>query len=201
MQVNDLNNESELLRRITEGNQIAFKALVDIYWSKVYGQALAYSKSLPLAEELTQDVFMDVWNTREKLGSVENFDNYLFIIARNRIFKVIRKKLAETVNTDKIELEEDMWIPNRQLEFREVYDLVLKGIEQMPSVRKQVFSMSRLEGMSYEDISQQLNISRNTVKEHIVKALNFLRSYLAFHRGPLVSLVALFLLTVVLIYF
>ena len=193
MSINDLHTAPDLLLRITEGNQTAFKALVDIYWAKVYGHALAYSKSLPIAEELTQDVFMDVWRTREKLGSIENFDNYLFIITRNRIFKVIRKKLEDTVGTDKVDLEEDMWIPNQQMEFREVYALVLKGIEEMPPVRRQVFSMSRLEGMSYEDISQQLNISRNTVKEHIVKALNFLRNYLAFHGSPLASLIALFL--------
>lgn len=186
----------DLLLRLTGSDQTAFKALVDIYWTKVYGHALAYSKSLPLAEELTQDVFMDVWNSRDKLSSIENFDNYLFIIARNRIFKVIRKKLDETVGTDKVELEEDMWIPDQQMEFRETYSLILKGIEEMPPVRRQVFRMSRFEGMSYEDISQQLNISRNTVKEHIVKALNFLRNYLAFHAGPLISLVSLFLMIV-----
>jgi len=196
-----LHTAPDLLLRISESNQTAFKNLIDIYWSKVYGHALAYSKSLPLAEELTQDVFMDVWNTREKLGSIENFDNYLFIITRNRIFKVIRKKLEDTISTDKVDLEEDMWIPDQQMELREVYGLVLKGIEEMPPVRRQVFSMSRLEGMSYEDISQKLNISRNTVKEHIIKALNFLRSYLAFHGGPIVSVIALFLLTIALIVF
>jgi len=174
----------DLLLRVTGGDQAAFKVLVDICWSKVYGHALAYSKSLPLAEELTQDVFMDIWNAREKLGIIENFDNYLFIIARNRIFKAIRKKLEETVGAGKIDIEEDIWIPDQQMEFREVYDLVLKGIEEMPPVRRQVFSMSRLDGMSYENIAQQLNISRNTVKDHMVKALNFLRTYLALHGGP-----------------
>lgn len=192
-------NEPELLLRIAEGDQTSFKILVDTYWQKVYGFALAYTKSLPLAEEVTQDVFMDIWNSRERLSSLENFANFLFIVTRNRVFKVVRKKLQNTVNTDDVNMEEDIWLPDQQLELQEMYSLILKGIDQLPPVRKQVFTLSRLEGLSYDQISQQLNLSRNTVKEHIVKALNSLRAYLALHDSRIVSVFVYFTASALLV--
>lgn len=164
--------------------------LVDHYWPRVYGHALAYTKSPHIAEEVTQDVFMDLWHHREKLPAIEHFDNYLFIVARNRIFKVIRKKLEETEALEDIHLAEDIWLPDQQAEFREIRTLLLTGIAELPPARRQVFTMSRIEGKSYEEICQELGVSRNTVKEHIVKALHFLRNYMAVHGRPMLSLLA-----------
>ncbi|MBC9909437.1 RNA polymerase sigma factor [Chitinophaga varians] len=178
---NHLYKEQQLLQRIAAGEEASFSVLVDIYWPRVYGHALAYAKSLSVAEELTQDVFMDIWNSREKLPAIENFANYLFIITRNRIFKAVRKKLDETEALEDVHSAEDIWLPDHQAEFKEIHALLLKGIGDLPPARRQVFTMSRIDGKSYEEICRELNISRNTVKEHIVKALNFLRNYLTQH--------------------
>lgn len=182
-----LYKEPALLQQIASGNEASFRSLVDLYWPRVYGHALAYTKSLPVAEELTQDVFMDLWNSREKLPGIENFANYLFIITRNRIFKAIRGKLEDTDTLEDIHFAEDLWLPDHQTEYRETHSLLLKGIADLPPVRRRVFTMSRMEGKSYEEICQELNISRNTVKEHIVKALNFLRNYLVTHGHRILS--------------
>ncbi|HEV2478585.1 MAG TPA: RNA polymerase sigma-70 factor [Puia sp.] len=160
---------------------VAFSALLDMYWARVYGHTLAYTKSPALAEELTQDVFMDVWNSRDRLLSVENFSNYLFIIARNRVFKALRKRLEALKPIEDLHIAEDLWLPDRQAEYREMHTVLLKGMALLPPVRQKVFAMSRMDGKSYDQIAAELNISRNTVKEHIVKALNFLRDYLARH--------------------
>ena len=167
---------------------MAFRMLVDRYWTRVYGHALTYAKSLPAAEEMTQDVFMDIWNSREKLPDIEHFPNYLFIVTRNRLLKVIRKRLEETAFLEDVHPAEDIWLPDHQAEYREVHTLLMQGISRLPPVRRQVFTMSRLEGKGYDQIGEALQISRNTVKEHIVKALNFLRHYMASHGRPLLSL-------------
>lgn len=185
---NELYNEPVLLLQIAAGDETAFSTLVTRYWARIYGHALTYAKSLPAAEEITQDVFMDIWNSREKLRDVEHFSNYLFIVARNRIFKAIRKRLEETTALEDIHPAADIWLPDQQAEYREIQALLTKGIALLPPVRRQVFTMSRMEGKGYDEICRELQISRNTVKEHIVKALNFLRHYMAGHGRPLLSL-------------
>jgi RNA polymerase sigma-70 factor (family 1) len=178
---NGLHNEQELLQQIAGGNETAFKQIVDVYWTKVYGQALAYCKSSPQAEELTQDTFIAIWINRQKLPEVTNFAGYLYTIARHKLLNTIRQKLATTTTVDNIPLEETNWRPDVQMEYRQAYDQLMQGMEALPPVRKKVFMMSRLEGKSYDEIATELQVSRNTVKEHIVKALNFLRSHVATH--------------------
>lgn len=173
---------------MAQGDQGSFRLLVDAYWQKVYGHTLAYTKSLATAEELTQDVFTNIWINRAKMSSVESFTNYLFIITRNHVLKAIRNKLEETVTVEELPLEEAIWQPDRQLEYRELYASVLEGIAELPPMRRRVFTMSRIEGMSYEQICKELGLSRNTVKEHIVKALNFLRNYIPLHNDCLLCI-------------
>ena len=179
---NGLHNEQELLQQIAGGNETAFKQIVDVYWTKIYGQALAYCKSAPQAEELTQDTFIAIWMNRQKLPDVTNFAGYLYKITHHKLLNVIRQKLAATTTIDNIPLEEVNWRPDVQLEYRQAYNQLMQGMEALPPVRKKVFIMSRLEGKSYDEIAAELQVSRNTVKEHIVKALNFLRSHVATHQ-------------------
>ena len=187
MASNSLHNEQELLQQIAEGNETAFKQIVDAYWTKVYGHALAYCKSAPQAEELTQDTFIAIWMNREKLPAVANFPGYLYMIIRHKLLNAIRQKLATTIAVDNIPLEEVNWRPDIQMEYRQAYEQLMQGLEALPPVRKKVFMMSRLEGKSYDQIATELQVSRNTVKEHIVKALNFLRNHFATHQDSLFS--------------
>jgi RNA polymerase sigma-70 factor (ECF subfamily) len=101
-------------------------------------------------------------------------------MSRNEIFSQLRKKAGDAEPPDKA-IEEKLWIPDLQLQNKQSYQAILKAIELLPPARKNVFKMSRLDGLSYDEIAAQLNISRNGVKDHIVKALNFLRNHLRFH--------------------
>jgi len=179
-------DEKSLLSSIASGDQKAFTKLVDLYWNKVYSHALAYAKSSPRAQEITQDVFLKVWNKREALVEILDFKNYLFILGRNQIISSLRKKLVEFTGTDPVETPEETLLPDQQLEYKEAYETIMEAIEKLPPVRRNVFKMSRLEGLSYEEIAERLNISKNTVKEHIVLGLNFLRTYVHTHGDLLV---------------
>jgi RNA polymerase sigma-70 factor (ECF subfamily) len=179
---NPLHNEQELIRRVAESDETAFTLLLRHFWNKVYTQATIYLKSATLAQELTQDVFLKVWAARSELLRVNNFSSWLFIITRNEIISALRKKGHEQTTPSET-MEEDLWIPDQQLQYKESYKLLLQGIEALPPARRKVFKMSRLEGLSYDEIAEQLQISRNGVKDHIVKALLFLRTWLSTHTG------------------
>ncbi len=183
-------NEGELLIKVASGEQQAFTVLVDYYWNKVYSHALAYSKSVTRAQEITQDVFLKVWHKREALTEVRDFKSYLFILGRHHIISSMRKKLESLTGEDLLETPEDIYIPDQQLECKETWNRILEGIEKLPTVRKVIFKKSRLEGLSYEEIARSNNISKNTVKEHIVLALNFLRTYIYFNKDYPIILIA-----------
>ena len=173
--------EKALLALITDGDQKAFARLVNMYWNKIYSHALAFLKSSICAQEITQDIFLHIWNKRDKLGNVENFNNYFFILGRNRIISAMRKKLKEPFVEVPLNQAEEIYYPDLQLETKQTWEFLVKGIEELPPTRKIVFKMSRLEGLSYEKIASQLHISKNTVKDHIRLALTQLRQYAHAH--------------------
>ncbi len=187
-------NESELLIKVASGEQKAFTVLVDYYWNKVYSHALAYSKSVTRAQEITQDIFLKVWHKREALTEVRDFKSYLFILGKHHIISSMRKKLESLTGEDLLETREDIHIPDQQLEYKETWNRILEGIEKLPAVRKVIFKKSRLEGLTYEEIAESSHISKNTVKEHIVLALNFLRTYIYFNKDYPIILIACLLL-------
>lgn len=180
---------SQWLTRIIEDDEEAFAMLLRHFWNKVYTQALTYLKSTVNAQELTQDVFVKVWTNRDKLAEVYNFSGYLFTITRNEIYSLLRKKEPRVTEHNEI-LEEQSWIPDKQLQYKQSYASILKAIELLPPARRNIFKMSRVEGMTYEEIAGQMNISRNGVKDHIVKALLFLRNYIRFHSDTLPAIAA-----------
>lgn len=170
-----------MLARVAEGDEQAFAQLVRDYGDTIYSQSLAFVKSVPQAEELTQDIFMKVWRNRAKLTSVDHFENWLFILARNMIFDSFKVKVASPLEFTGAEGGIDLLTPDLQAEQRDTYRLLLKGIEQLPGKRQRVFRMSRLEGMSHEQIAQVLGIHKIMVAQYIVKSRSFLKSYLKEH--------------------
>lgn len=184
-------NEKELLQLVATGNAAAFARLVDLFWKKVYGNTLALTKSPQTAEELTQDIFLKVWQTRQQLPGIDNFSVYLYVVGRNRVISALRKKVHSSSSHPEEDLVENALSPDLQLELKEARTLILESIEAMPPVRKKVFLMSRMEGLSYDEIALALGISRNTVKEHIVTGLGFLRRRLLQQTGSTIPVVIL----------
>lgn len=173
---------NQLFLQIAEGDEAAFTLLMDKYWNLLYSQSLAYLKDRFKAQDIVQEVFLAIWKNREKLSAVESPEDYLFIIARNKIFNEVRKKIAQPL-TDNIQqyYAEQHLQPDRQFDHNEINTLIQTAISQLPPQRKRIFEMSRNEGLTYEAIAAQLGISRETVKVQMVKALSFLRSYIRTH--------------------
>lgn len=185
-------NERELLVQVALGDRRCFTELLHRYWNKVYTQAITYLRSAELAQEITQDVFLKTWESRHQLENLENFSLWLFVVTKNRVFTELRKKKPTVVSLGE-EKEETSLLPDYPLLYKEASALISKAIQELPPVRKKAFTLSRIEGRSYEEIAGELGISRNGVKDHIVKALHFLRNYLKAHSGDLVFLIQLFL--------
>lgn len=174
---------SELLAKVAAGDENAFREIFETYWDAVYGVAFTLTKSASLAEEMVQEVFLDIWLKREKLAAVEKFSSYLFIVARNHIFNVLRKKIREEAFTEHLlnYFRETGDSPAEQLETRETEELFCQAIEKLPPQQRLIFGLCRKQGLSHEEIALRLQISRHTVKSHMHKALQFIQHYLLSH--------------------
>lgn len=185
-------NESALLLGIASGDELSYTKLVEKYWQKVLQHALSFVKSYPVAEELTQDIFIQIWEKRNKLSEVNSFENYLFIVSRNLIISHIRKKLTETDSLKDQKLQELFFKPDEQYEFQELVKILNEGAALLQEPRRSIFLLSRMEGKDTEYISKELGLATRTVRWHLLQALNFLRNHL--HNQYIVSFITLILL-------
>lgn len=185
-------NESALLLGIASGDELSYTKLVEKYWQKVLQHALSFVKSYPVAEELTQDIFIQIWEKRNKLSEVNSFENYLFIVSRNLIISHIRKKLIETDSLKDHKLQELFFKPDEQYEFQELVKILNEGAALLQEPRRSIFLLSRMEGKDTEYISKELGLATRTVRWHLLQALNFLRNHL--HNHYIISFITLILL-------
>lgn len=186
--------ENSLLLKVAAGDSVAFAEIVRQRWQKVLQHALTFVKSYQVAEELTQDIFIQLWEKREKLTDVKSFDNYLFIVSRNLIITHIRKKLVETSTLKEQKLEEMFFKPDEQFEFQELESIIQEGADLLSEPRRSVFLLSRIEGRDSDFISAELGIAKRTVRWHLAEALNFLRTHI--HNQYISSILALLFIKV-----
>jgi len=183
LRVPELYDEPTLLLKIADGDETAFRQLFNQYWDNIYGVAFTFTKSPVLAEEMVQDVFVKIWINRQQLPQVKKFSDYLFIIARNHIFSVLRKKIYEEPFSDHLKnyFREASNLPDQQLLYRDAENLLQEALAQLPPQQHLIYCLSRKDGLNQDEIASKLNISKNTVKSHMSKALQFLRNYLQMH--------------------
>lgn len=182
------------MQRLAEGDEIAFREVYDHYRRRIYSYALSLTESEDKAGEVVQDVFLLLWQNRQKFPEVQQFNAYLHAIARNAFFNAIKKKAQESVVLRRLQIsrseathETEYFILDRENEA-----LLQEVLERLPNQQKMVFQL-RSQGLKQDEIASELQISKNTVKVHLNRALNSIRAYLGSHTDT-----ALFLLVILL---
>lgn len=177
------------------GSEAAFCELFDCYWNKVYASALVLTKSPQLAQDISQEVFLQLWQYREKAKDIKSLDGFLFISARNLVFKKMsRMKLEDAyqhyLSSRLVTAANDTEI---SAELKELQSVVEAGIRKLPPQQQKAFRLSREKGLTHEEISRQMGVSRAAVKDYIVRSIAFLRKYMHEHALVLLSIFSSFL--------
>lgn len=175
-----LHNERELLSRLVTGDAAAFTIIFNNYWPRIYSSVLVLSKSATIAEDIAQEIFTRLWKEHEKAGDINDLSAYLYIAARNKILNRLAKMDVEAAYQSYLLYQDPAGKPD-QVTFRELDQLVKSGMQQLTPQQQRAFSLSRFQGYTYEQIAAEMEISRSTVKDHIVKALAALRQHLKAH--------------------
>jgi RNA polymerase sigma-70 factor (family 1) len=190
-------HERELFRRISEGEEPAFRLIFEAYTPKLLHYCRGMVKSESLAEEIVQDVFLKLWAGRSKLSTVENPNNWLFIIARNRVLDHFRKAVRETRFQAQMynSIEENRNVTEEQMDESQSRRLIAKALDQLSEQKQRIFKLSRYEGLSHEEIAKELGLSKNTIKNHLVVTLQHIRDWLGKHSDPVITLIILHFLS------
>jgi RNA polymerase sigma-70 factor (family 1) len=189
----NLHNEKVLLRQVARHDEKAFKALFEAYQARLYHYIIHIIKSREAAEEMVIDVFLKIWQQRESLHEIESFDAYLFRIAFNKSVDFLRRAARTPEIRDliwqEIQLAGDM-PSDAPVLIKEYEGKVNEAIGLLSPQQQLVFRLSREKNFSHSDIAKQLQLSKNTVNNHISTSLRFIRAYLA----HFMSLVIIFIL-------
>lgn len=174
-------NENDLLHRIAEGDEHAFTELYNRYWKKVYTYLLRMTKSHEIAEELLYDIFTKLWTGRELIAEIRNMDSFLSKVAYNKAISFFRYTASQRKMQALVAKQmEGLYVEDTadKLLNSEARELLQEAIRQLSPQRKLVFTLSREQGLTHEQIARQLNLSTQTVKKTMSNALSAIREFL-----------------------
>lgn len=176
-----------LLTLVAGGNEAAFRELVVRYSGLLYTYIYRHVESREVSEELVQDVFTQIWLTREALLEVRNFRTYLYVVSRNQALNALKKMLRDHHKQQEYRQLELVQEPDEERLNREMQlSIIEEAIEQLPARQKQAWVLSRRERLTYQQVAQEMDISRETVKTYLQHAHQFIGKYLTDRMSALV---------------
>ena len=166
-------DEKQLLKAISEGDEKAFKTFFLYYYPRIKGFINGLLQSQEEAEDLSQDIFLTLWN---------NLKPYLFRISKNAVYRHIERALLfrnyQQKETEKYSPPQESNETDDTIHLKELELLVTMVVEKMPPQRQKIYKMSRESGMNNEEIARELSINKRTVENHLSQALTDIRKAL-----------------------
>lgn len=178
--------EKELINKIVEGNTEAFKELYDNFSSRVYNTILGILQSAEDAEDVTQEVFVQVYKSIENFKQESSLSTWIYRIAVNKAFEFIRGKkrkkrfaiVKSIFSKDEVEEPVDFLHPGIIEENKERGKILFKAIDKLSEKQKAVFVLSKVENLSYKEISEITKLTISSVESLIFRAKENLRKEL-----------------------
>jgi RNA polymerase sigma-70 factor (ECF subfamily) len=180
-------SELDCLHRLKQDDEQAFDALFGHYSALVYRFAYGYLKARTEAEEIVQECFLKIWERRQQLRDDMPLKAYLFTTAHHAILNQLRQKQqhqrfqAYSAHTEPGQV-------GNEADYAALETLYQAALEQLPPKRREIFMLSRQQGLSYPEIAAQLNLSVKTVEAQMTQALKFLRGYFQAHGESIIAL-------------
>ncbi|MGV3529756.1 MAG: RNA polymerase sigma factor [Flavisolibacter sp.] len=181
--------EKLLVQQIAAGDKDAFRTLFDEYKDLVFTFVYGLTHSRVDAEEVVQDVFLKLWQTRENLTTIEVPKSYIYRMARNRTLDLLAAKgrQAKLVSEVWANMKESEEVTAEILAAKESRELIEEAIRQLPARKQQVIRLSREAGMTHDEIAEKLGISKQTVKNNLSEALKQIKTLLEKHSALLAA--------------
>ena len=174
-----MNISRETIENLAHGDHRAFQQVFKATYPKVYAFALGFIKDKAHADDITQNVFINLWTHREALPHIQNLDSYLYRITKNIVLNHIASQKAYTIDiTAARDIRTDETTALEQLEVQDLQLLTDMVVENMPPQRQAVYRLSREQGLTNDEIAKKLGLQKKTVENHLNLALGDIRKML-----------------------
>ena len=176
-----------IIKQLQDGNEKVFEQIVREYWPRMFKFALIYTQNNETSQELVQDTFLVLWNNRAILKDNTNLITYLMVVLRNKCLKLleqtrIRQLYIEEIDDETIYQRANLYVLHDEasqiVESEDLHKAIERALSKLPAKTREVFMLSRYDGLKNQQIAETKNISQKTVEYHISKALQILKEEL-----------------------
>jgi RNA polymerase sigma-70 factor (family 1) len=176
----DLHTEKMLFQQISAGDQQAFKSIFYLYNIQLFKVVIRLTKSKVIAEEIIQELFISLWVSREHLIKVDEPSSYIYRCLFNQVSSYLKKEANQEriIRAANRHGQSYSDATGQLVEIHETQRLIEQAIVQLPMRQNLVYRLSRQQGLSNNEIANELRVSQHTVKSHLSKAIWFIRTYL-----------------------
>jgi len=176
-----------IIKQLQDGNEKVFEQIVREYWPRMFKFALIYTQNNETSQELVQDTFLVLWNNRAILKDNTNLITYLMVVLRNKCLNLleqtrIRKLYIEEIDDETIYQRANLYVlqdeASQIVESEDLHKAIERALSKLPEKTREIFMLSRYDGLKNQQIAETKNISQKTVEYHISKALQILKEEL-----------------------
>jgi len=176
----ELYDDAQLTTMLRHDDLKAFDILFHKYKTRLYQFAMSYLHESPDAEEIVQNTFLAVWNHRYSLESSGSIKSYLFKITVNAIYnhlkhKLINRKYEQYIREKYNDTDETT---QNEIFYQDLHTRLISVIAQLPEQQQRIFRLSRIDGLSYDEIAEKLKISIRTIENQIYRATKIIKEKL-----------------------
>jgi len=173
-------NLNTILHNLANDDKKALEDLFNYYYPRLYQFSKSFLKLEDGIDDILQEVFVKIWKNRANIRSSETFSPFIFTMTRNLLLNELRSRLSNQKIKEKIlkfSVPDENYSFNK-LEYRELKETVDQIVNNLPNKQREVFLLSRYEGLSHKEIAEKLNISTKTVEYHISQSINTIKNKL-----------------------
>lgn len=183
-------DEKKLLRELAAGDENAYKSIYALYGEAVFRVAVKYVKSEELAKDVSQEIFIKIWEKRDKLPDVQYFQAYLLQVARNESINVLRAASRSDIAKGEIarHFQDNPGFFEDETLQRDYRLFIKRTLDTLSPRSREIFLLCREQGHTYDEVAAALGISRNVVRNHMVGALKKFRDAAEDELGTSLSL-------------
>ncbi|MBB3186557.1 RNA polymerase sigma factor [Microbacter margulisiae] len=174
------NQEKKLIFNLKNGSHTAFDSIYKLYAKRLYAYSLQYTKSVEDAEDIVQEVFINLWNNRMTIRQDDTLSALLFIMAKHKLINAYRARLNHPHSEEYKEFMHALTVDDTQqrVEYGDFVKHFTKILSKLPPTQQRVIQLSRFNRMTNKEIAETLSLSEQTVKNQLSIGLKSLREKL-----------------------
>lgn len=173
-------DECTAFRNLAKGSEEAFELLYNYYSPRIFAFVDRMMHLPDLTEEIVQDIFINLWQKKDHFGKLTNPSAYLYQMASNKVLDYQRSIARRPPILDYVIAQQDLYSSDTEerIAYKETLLLLNEALDLLPRQRREIFDLSREDGLSHNEIAEKLGLSKSTVANQIVASLKHIRTHL-----------------------